>query len=68
MTTAAGMRSTGASCRAAVALWCGVAQHYFDVEPDGHPTRVIADLKALPAKQQGGQTKKKRHTRGAFSA
>jgi thioredoxin-dependent peroxiredoxin len=31
-----------------------VAKHYFDVQPEGHSAMVIADLKALMAKQKGG--------------
>lgn len=29
-------------------------RHHFDVKPEGHSTIVIADPKALRAKQQGG--------------
>lgn len=29
-------------------------RHHFDVKPEVHSTMVIADLKALTAKQQGG--------------
>ena len=31
-----------------------VAKHYFDVKPEGHSAMVIADLKALKARQPGG--------------
>jgi peroxiredoxin Q/BCP len=31
-----------------------VARHYFDVKPEGHSAMVIADLKALVAKQKAG--------------
>jgi thioredoxin-dependent peroxiredoxin len=31
-----------------------IAKHYFDVKPEGHSTRVIADLKTLMAKQKAG--------------